>query len=243
MTSIFIRFAATLRGGFSIWWLAPAIPLIVVLPEFVQHIVEIELGMFADKETFSDLALEPQRLILGFVKVAGLLLSILAAARFWANYSTEKRWWNLKGILWGRLALSFALAMLVGVPGLVLAESISVTARQIIDGLLTLATLPLIAWLVSALLGDRDMGWKRVWRAGWLPALRIGVFIAVTWVPLQWLHGKTHEWALGAPQAQVWALMGFDALVVGMLAMFAGSALYHGYGAETLSAQPSGEME
>ncbi len=230
--SVFGRFADTVRGGLSVWWLAPLVPLIVVLPEFVQHIAEIRMGMFADKAAFDGLAQDPRRMSFGIVKVIALLLAIFAAARFWATRGGAQRWWNPRGILWGRLVLAIVLASLVGIPGILLEDSIGVTGRQVLDAVLTLATLPLFTWLVSALLADRDMTWKRVWRSGWLPGLRIAIFAALLWAPLQWLHGQTHIWAMGADVAVVWLLMIFDSLVVGLLATLAGSALFFGYGAE-----------
>ena len=38
--------------GLSLFWLAPAVMGLVVIPEFLQHVVEIRLGMFDSREAF-----------------------------------------------------------------------------------------------------------------------------------------------------------------------------------------------
>ncbi|RDC60769.1 hypothetical protein HME9302_01985 [Alteripontixanthobacter maritimus] len=229
MKFVIIRFLAALRDGFALWWLAPLVPLIVVIPEFVQHIAEIELGMFASAAAFSELAQDPTRLMFGSLKLIGLLLAILAALRFFGAREQGLPWWNLHGVLWGRLLVSLVLLGLAGVPGMVMGESFGTLPRQLVDIVLTIATLPLLTWLVSAIIGDREMTFARIWTAGWLPALRIAVFMAVVFAPLQLLHMALHDWALGAASWLVWALMVFDAAVVGLMATMVGSAAYHGY--------------
>lgn len=229
MSQVFVRFLAVIRDGLAIWWLMPLIPLIVVLPEFVQHIAEIRLGMFESQAAFGSLAGDPTRMAFGVMKIAGLFLAILATIRFWATRADGRAWYSLKGILRGRLAASVVLLSAAGIPGMLLADTVGANARMALDIALSIATLPLFIWLVSALIGDPALGFGEVWRKGWLPALRIAVFAAVLWVPLQWLHEANHGWAMGASGALVWTLMAFDALVVGLLATMAGTAFYHGY--------------
>ncbi|MFN3511007.1 MAG: hypothetical protein ACK4ZA_06600, partial [Tsuneonella troitsensis] len=45
--------------SFRIWWLAPVIPLIAVLPEFAQHVAEVRLGMFDSIEQARAIANDP----------------------------------------------------------------------------------------------------------------------------------------------------------------------------------------
>lgn len=87
----------------------------------------------------------------------------------------------------------------------------------------------MFALLAAGLSGDRALTLKRAFTQGWLPALRILLFIAATWAPLAWLHAMNHRWAMGAPDPQLWSLMAFDSVVVGLMAVLAGTAIHHGY--------------
>ena len=83
--------------------------------------------------------------------------------------------------------------------------------------------------LVAGLIGDKNTGLLAVFKNGWLPTIRMLVYAAAVWIPLQWLHSMTHEWAMGQSDTFVWGLMIFDSFVVGLLATMAGTALHHGY--------------
>lgn len=222
-------FLMVLRDGFRIWWLAPAIPLLVVIPEAAQHVAEIRIGMFEGIERAREVANAPERMVWGYLKIAGLVLAILAAIRFWGAEARGDRWWDLRRIGWLQLLVALAGLALASVPGMVLEPAIGARAAGWADTLLMLATLPLFVLLVAGLAGDRAAGLRAVYRTGWLPALRIAVFAAMVWIPLAWLHTQNHRWAMGAPSAQVWALMGLDALMVGLMAVLAGTAIHHGY--------------
>lgn len=232
----FALFGQTLRDGLRIWWLAPLIPALVVAPEFIQHIAEIRIGMFESKEAFRLLADDPRRMVWGFLKIAGLLLAILAAVRFWGAAEQGQKWWNLRGIHWKALGIAAVLMALTSVPEWLLTGRVSEQAALAVTAVITLATLPLIVYLVRALAGGEPLPLKTAFTRGWWPSLRILLFAAATWMPLQWLHGQTHVWAMGQPDALVWALMAFDALLVGLLATMAGTAFHHGATIKTTAA-------
>lgn len=77
------------RGGLTLV-AAPAIVALIVVPEFAQHVAEIQLGMFESKEAFKALSNDPTRWAFGYVKVAGVVLATLATARFWALGSVRR---------------------------------------------------------------------------------------------------------------------------------------------------------
>lgn len=228
VTALLRRFGEVLRDGLRLWWLAPVIPLIVVLPEFVQHVAEIDLGMFESRERAVAVADDPQRMIPGYVKVAGLLLAILATIRFWGARRQGTRWYDLRHVAWKPLLIAFGLLVLSALPAMGIRMQWGDMAGDVADLVITVVTLPLLVMLVLALAGDRTVGVGSVYRTGWLAALRMIVFAAIVWLPLQWLHQANHTWAFGAEPALVWALMVFDSLVVGLLATYAGTALHHG---------------
>ncbi|WP_228242233.1 hypothetical protein [Porphyrobacter sp. GA68] len=229
--SVLRRFAAVLRDGVRIWWLAPVIPLLIVLPEFAQHVAEIRLGMFDGGEIARAAASDPARWVFGYTKIAGLLLAILATIRCWGSHGRPQRWWNLRDVRWSAVALALLLIALSAVPGWLVEPVLGDPWTPVIDVVLMLAALPSLVLLVAGLAGDRDVTLRAAFatRAGWLSALRMIVFAAAVWTPLQWLHGANHRWAMGAAEPVVWALMVWDSLVVGLLATMAGTALHHGW--------------
>lgn len=229
-------FLAVLRDGFRIWVLAPLVPLLVVIPEAIQHVAEIRIGMFENIEQARAVADDQRRMVWGYLKIAGLVLAILAAARFWGAAARGQRWWDLRGLAWRPLALGLAGWALAALPSLLLQRWIGEEGSGWLDMLLTLATLPIFTLIAAGLAGDRTLTLTRAFTRGWLAALRILLFLVLTWGPFALLHAYNHRWAMGAADPLVWLLMSFDALVVGLLATMAGTAIHHGY------ASPNGDQ-
>ncbi len=229
MKAFFTQFRMSLRDSLRIWWLAPIIPAISVIPEFAQHITEIDLGMFVSKDAAKDLADDPTRWAFGYVKLAGLLLAILASIRFWAASEQGNHWWDVRLIAWNTLGLAIVVIALTAIPDLFLSPLLGETAAQMMSVGLSIITLPLLILLVAGLAGNRQISLRSVFTKGWIPAIKMILFLAVIWAPLQWLHGQNHELAFGASSGAVWALMIFDSVVVGVMATYAGSAIFHAY--------------
>lgn len=229
MKAVFSRFLDVLRDGISLFWLAPLIVALVVIPEMIQHIAEINLGMFESKAEFQKLADDPRRMVWGIIKIVGLLLCIIAAARFWGARERGQNWWDVRHLAWRNFAIALALLLVTSIPSFVLPEMVGQEFTDIVGLVILVATLPLIPLLIAGLIGDKSATLKSIYRTGWLQALRMMIFAAALWIPLQWLHGKNHSWALGQSDAVVWALMIFDSLLVGALAAYAGTAFHHGY--------------
>lgn len=219
-------------NSLRIWWLAPVIPLIAVLPEFAQHVAEVRLGMFDSIEQARAIANDPTRWAFGYAKIAGLVLAILAAIRFWAARRQATSWWSLKGIAWRVLALGIGANVAISVLGSLLEGAVAGltnTAAFAITSLFTLATLPLIILVVAGFAGDREASLRSVYITGWPATLRILALSALVIAPLMWVHTLNHQWAMGAPPVLLWALMIFDSLIVGLLAVGWGTAIEHGY--------------
>jgi hypothetical protein len=158
-------FLGTYRDSVRIWRLAPLIPLIAVLPEFTQHVVEIGLGMFESRDAFRALAMDPLRMSFGVLKIAGLIAAILVSARFWANREAGARWWSLAGIGWRQVLLGIAVQVAASVPGLVWPDA-SPQARMIGTVLLSVLSLPGLVLIVGGLVGDRSLGLLGAYRRG-----------------------------------------------------------------------------
>lgn len=143
-------FLAVLHDGVRIWWLAPLIPLLVVVPEAIQHVAEIRIGMFDNIEIARTVADDPRRMVWGYLKIAGLVLAILAGARFWGARVGERRWWDVRGLAWRPLALGVAGFAIAAMPGLLLQPLIGEYRAFWIDTILTLATLPTFVLIAAA---------------------------------------------------------------------------------------------
>ena len=222
---------ALYRCGISMLWVAPAVLALVVVPEFLQHVAEINLGMFDNRESARAAAEHPLRWAFGYAKIAGLVLTFLAAARFWWTREHGGRWWDLRTIAWGRFVLG--LLLFGGLPLLaeLLEPLVGTTAKDVATWIITVATLPFALLMLAGLFGDRTTSARDMWRRSWPWAILIALLVVLAFMPAQWLHGMNHRWALGAHPAVVWALMIFDALLVGLLAGLTGTAFYLGYAA------------
>lgn len=215
--------------GLSLFWLAPAVMALVVIPEFIQHVVEVRLGMFDSRAAFAALAMDPTRMAFGYVKIAGLVLAMLAVARFWWTRRAGRPWYDPRGIAWRRLAIGFVLFMLLpAIPGLFEAR-IGEPAAMAIGVAMSIMLLPALFQMLAGLFGDRDTSVGDMWRRSWLWALLTLALVALAFAPAAWLHQMNHRWALGAADGIVWALMIFDSLLVGLLAGLTGTAVYLGY--------------
>lgn len=227
------RLLHVLRDAFRLWWLAPAIPLIAVIPEFAQHVVEINIGMFDSREAAKALSDDPTRWAFGYAKLTGYLIAILAATRFWAARRQGLAWYSPWGIAWKVFGLALVLNGLFMALSAVFADplkgAVGEMATNAISLALNLVTLPLLVLLVAGLVGDKSATLASVYRTGWGAAFRIVLFSAVVLVPLMALHSYNHELAFGAHPALVWALMVFDSLLIGLLAAGWGTAIHHGY--------------
>ena len=224
--------------GISLLWKAPLVLALVMVPEFLQHVVEIQLGMFGSRDAARAIGNDPLRWAFGYAKVAGLVLAFLAAGRFWAARDRGAFWYRLSDIAWGRFALGFLLfGLLPAAPALVEAQ-IGKSSADIIGIGLTILLLPALFLMLAGLFGDRTTSVRAMWRRAWPWAILTALLVSLAFMPAQWLHGMNHRWAFGADPMVVWALMIFDSVLVGWLAGLTGTALYLGYAAFRDSASP-----
>ena len=226
---LIVLWLGVLRDSARLFRLAPLIPLIAIVPEFVQHVWEVNAGMFASKTAFHAHAMDAVRWQFGYFKIAGLWLAILAAARFWAARRLGQPFFDRRAVAWKALGIALlcnlaATGVILGI-GKVFPEGLA----QASDLFLTVLTLPLLPLFVAPLLGIGDFTLKRAYTAGWWVALRTALVIAAWFAPLQWLHRWDHPLAMGQPLALVWGLMIWDALVVGLMAGIMGTGAHHGF--------------
>lgn len=231
-------FVSVLRDGPRLFLLVPVIPLIVMVPEFVQHVAEIRLGMFASLNAFKALNYDHMRMTFGVIKVAATFVGFLAAARFWTNRAGGRSPLFLDGLSWKRLVVALAMNVAISLASAGLARVLPnklVTPASVI---FSVATLPFLVFLMAVLLEDPLASLGRAYRSGWAKALRMAVFFAIPFFALQMLHRYDHMAALGQPPPVVWTLMAWDTLAVGLMIAIGGTALHHGYaGPEALEGE------
>jgi len=218
----------TYRLGGRAVKVAPLILAIAVVPEFLQHISEIHLGMFVSVEQFRALANDPLRWGFGYVKVAGFVIAILAVARFWSVGSVRRTLLVppttivrvVAGMIVG-LAAAWPF-MWLGKQGLSPAINVPL---QIVS---TVIQGGFWIYVVGALIEDPRVTPRRA-MTSLLPAgIVLSVLAATAFGPAQALHMANHKLAMGQPLSIVWALMAFDALWVGLFAALVGSAVFVG---------------
>lgn len=228
LISVLHNIGGTYRRGFELFSLAPLIVALAVIPEFIQHVAEIYLGMFDNIDRARALADDPTRWAFGYVKVAGVILTIFASARFWGVRSTGRTWWRFGDVALQRFVVAFALFMLVPFLSKPLYPHLSPATAAALDVFLAVASLPFLLPALGGLFGDREIDLReghRRWRA--FPLLII--LLVAGYGPAFLVHMGLHKLAMGAPLSVVWLLMAGDALVVGLLASLTGAALALGY--------------
>lgn len=217
------------RHGLRMPFAAPAIIAIAVIPQALQHVAEIQLGMFASKEAFMAQAGGSTRLVFGGGKVAGLFLCIFAAARFVHCGSTGEAL-RMSGRDLGRSLF----ALLIGLAASLPAEWAARTGQPphiywaVVPASWLLSFL-LLSYLIGALLGDRTMTLRAAFTRGWKLLAPLAILTVAAFWPATTLHTYAHKLAIGGTPALVWALMAADSLLVGLLAALLGSALAVSY--------------
>ena len=217
------------RRGLLLFVLAPVVVALAVLPEFIQHVVEIGLGMFDSRAAARAASVHPDRWLAGYFKIAGLVATILCAARFWSTREHGGRWWRIDDMRWGWLVVGIAVVVLPSLAIELLKSGLPALGYQIAQWTVSIATLPGLFVIVAAIVGDRSMTFRRISTHSWLYLPLLFALLIVAFAPAQILHGQLHVWAIGVPVAMVWGLMTLDALLVGLLASLTGAALYLGY--------------
>ncbi len=222
-------------------WLAPAVLALVVIPEFAQHVAEIRLGMFESVEQARSLQNDPTRWAFGYVKIAGVVLTFLATARFWWTREHGGKWWDVRDLAWSRLALGTLIVFGVGSLPELFKGTLDEQTVTILGIVMMLLTLPGLFILLAGLFGDRATPLAAMWRRGspWL-LLTAGLLV-LAFLPASWLHSMNHRWGMGAGPAKLWGLMIWDSLLVGLLAGLVGTALHLGYAAFAASQTKAAE--
>lgn len=217
------------RFGLGLFVAAPLAIALVVVPEFIQHVVEIRIGMFDSRALAHALSADPTRWAFGYAKLAGLVLAFLACARaVWCGMEGG-RWYDLRDVAWLRFGAGLALFVLIGSLAMPLEGRIPPGAMIALNLVLSIVSIPFLFIALAGWFGDRTSAWRPILTRCW-PAVALLLLLLVTgYGPAFAIHALDHRFALGRPAAIVWALMLWDALVVGALAALVGAGFAVSY--------------
>lgn len=218
----------TYRLGFTAWKLAPLFVAIAALTEFAQHVVEIRIGMFTSLAAAKALQNDALRWDFGYVKVAGVVLTILLVGRFWGVGSSPRRTLRMSLANVAQVLLAIALlaasTFLLASPRFALPGSSDIirdVAGWVIQG-------GLILWLGARLFEIPGLTLRRSFTE-YFPSIAVMLLLFVAaMLPAQVPHRFAHQIVLGQPAVTTWIIMALDAVLIGTMAALGGSALYLG---------------
>jgi hypothetical protein len=212
------------RDGFRLFRVAPLIPLLAIVPEAAQHVAEVAIGMFNSPESARMFGSDPIRWAFGYVKVAGLLIAFLAAARFRAMGS---RWWDLRTVRWPAFVSALALNLVLAVALEGLKRVAPAASFQLLSAVVTIATLPLLLYLFNPLIGER-LDLRDAFTRGWFAIPLLILLLVAAYVPAFVVHAGLNRLAVGQPLPLLALMLLVDSIVVGVLAALVGTALARG---------------
>lgn len=207
--------------------LLPLLFLIPALVEFAQHIVEIKAGMYDSLAGAKAAADDPNRLLSGFAKTLALALPGYWFVRFLAFRDPARArrieqpafllWLVLFAIQGAQLALTLfgpTLGTVLGLSGK--AEQ---AAGPLANGVWSLLTVYMMAWVIAWPLGNREIGPIRSVRIMAGSFWRTIGFMVAGVLPLMVVHYGLGYLAITlAPAWLDWPILVLDSLVVSWLA-------------------------
>ena len=212
----------------------PLLFLIPAIPEFVQHVVEFDLGMYSSLAAFRGASQSELRLGFGLVKALALGLPGYWFVRYLAWPDAPWRSWRAeRPAIWLWLVI-FALQAattaysLFGPSLTSLVPGDARTARLVSIALQTggaIFGVYLTAWGIGWVLGNVDCGPIRSVRIMLGSFWRTIGYIVASALPLMIVHYALGIGAIGRPVWLIWPMLAVDAVVVGFLGLaLAGSS-------------------
>ena len=214
----------SLRAIKGLPWLFAAI----IAWEFAQHVVEVQIGMFTDKETARAVSQDGARMAFGWVKMTSIYVGAFFVVRHFAGMRDGRPLAPL-GTAAKRFApyLVYSLVMFAATfyARNFAAEEHVDTVRTIVGLGQVLVEPLLMAWVVAAATDGRitgPIGSARL--TGLLYFLALPLFL-LTRIPVSLLHQNLNEWAMGKQGAELWSLLAIDSLVVGLIVAITPAAM------------------
>lgn len=207
------------RSGWTYMLACPVLFMVPVVVEMLQHVIEVQIGMYDSIAAAQAVEHHPARLLFGMFKIASLMLATYWVTRFVAfghdPLAPARR--DRKAV---RLFAVYTFVQLI-LAALGLWSQTLGTAFFVAQFLLSLVLSgALICWAAAAALGNEEVGPTRSAQIAGVHMLWVGLFVFFVILPLMIPHYalailavKTSPGPLG-----LWALLAVDSIVVGLLA-------------------------
>lgn len=231
---------------------APIIFLIPVLGEGLQHAVEYYLGMFSSGDGVAPGEESNIRMIFGVVKVTSILYAAMWVSKFWFRANSGKQPILFAAREFSALVMLAAFAVLLMAAmvflGPLLVDFITDNNISVPQNVLPftplIVLLPFLLWAqnlnllwIGYFLGDKSMTRERSrilmkGRTNWMTM----VFVIPVSIPMV-VHYKLNYLSMGASLQEQVLFLTLDSILVGVLAIIIGNAVWVTY--EVLSKSPS----
>lgn len=188
--------------------------------EFVQHIIEVRLGFYDSPEAARAVANDASRMVFGWIKMASVYVGGFFVIRYLWRRDRDAAISPLAPAFLRYIPYIVYSLILFGLvfyaPQIVPAAHAN-TLRAVVGLGQVIIEPMLMIWIVAAAtdgavktpLGSaRMMGWLYFWAF---------VLYFVARLPVNLLHQFLNRYAMGQSDIVLWALLAFDALVVGMI--------------------------
>ena len=215
-----------------------ALPLVAAVPfaaEMVQHVVEVNAGMFDSLAGAEAAANDPARNAAGIVKVLTLFLMTYFVIRF-IGFGRDRRQGltvtRMSALLFGAVML-FSLAMMAvqWIGGTLLGQWITDQGQLLAAGTFSLFALMLLetylaGWKSAAALGNPAMTVPVSARIMHPRLFRSFGFTIAMMMPLMIVHYALNFAAIGVPAGAMWAILIVDSAVAAFLGIVLAATIY-----------------
>ena len=215
-----------------------ALPLVAGVPfavELIQHVVEVNVGMFDSYASAEAVADNAARSAVGIVKVLSLFLITYFVIRF-IGFGRDRRQaavvTRTSATLFGAVML-FSIAMMVvqRVGGTLLGQWVTEPTQLLATGTFSLFALMLVesylaGWKSAAALGNPDVTVPVSARVMHPRLFRSFGFTLVMMMPLMIVHYALNVAAIGLPTGAMWAILVVDSAVAAFLGIVLAATIY-----------------
>lgn len=216
---------ATYGGATAFLIACPLLALVPVTFELLQHVIEVQIGMYDSIAAAKAVEHHPLRMGFGMIKVIGLIIPIYWITRFLPNRDAgfARTLDRHALILFGgffAVQMAFAVIQLFVLPQTAPVLIASFFGGQIIGCLL-------VAWGVAAPLGNAAIGPRA---SAAIMARHIPwtfAFLLIAMLPLMIPHYALAALAMLGPKPLLWPIMIVDSLLVGWLAAVMAASMYY----------------
>lgn len=207
-------------------WQAPWLFLIPVLGELIQHIAELQIGMYASVEAARAMGDDPIRLFFGLIKTLSILIISVLAARFWYFNNMQQTFTiNRKTLLFISVLLTVLItsdaSTLFILPHLLADDSSSLIGLVfiVLNLILTITYIYLLLWLVDNIISNHKITVKQSIQKMHGAVIKNIILVLIAPLPIIAMHIGLGGYfvLLGFSYPVIIMLLVIDSIIVGFL--------------------------